>query len=387
VTAPAASLELPAVVLFEEALRHNVATMADYAASAGVSLAPHIKTHMSPELTRRQLDAGAWGVTVATVGQARSAVDFGAATVLIANQVLDPAGLRWIAAARNAGTNVVFLVDSVAGVRAADAALAGAGDDAAPVLLEWGVAGARAGVRDAATGIEVARAVAGSARLRLAGVETYEALVSDTADGVTDVDGHLRGFRRLAGDLDRLGLFRTDEILLSGGGSSFFDRVVTLLADVALSRPTRVVIRPGAYVTHDHLTYPALSPFGTRLRREPLIPAAELWCHVLSRPEPGRALLGFGKRDAPYDLVLPEVLRISGPDATPRRHGALAVQALYDHHAYLSPGPADDLAVGDVVALGLSHPCGIFERWPELPILDAEGGIVATAHSRVIQSR
>ena len=63
---PASGMEWPALLLKESALRHNAEVMARYCAERDVSLAPHGKTHASPELWRLQQDAGAWGVSVAS---------------------------------------------------------------------------------------------------------------------------------------------------------------------------------------------------------------------------------------------------------------------------------------------------------------------------------
>src|SRR4029077_21013508 len=73
----AAGCSYPVLTLRESALAGNLAAMAAYCAGAGVELAPHGKTDMSPELAARQLASGAWGITVATIGQLRAYRAFG----------------------------------------------------------------------------------------------------------------------------------------------------------------------------------------------------------------------------------------------------------------------------------------------------------------------
>src|SRR4029453_3516244 len=90
-------LGIPALVLHEEQLAHNISTMADYCRHHGVELAPHAKTSLSPQLIRRQMEAGAWGATAATVAQVRGLVAIGVPRVLLANLLVDPAAIRWIA--------------------------------------------------------------------------------------------------------------------------------------------------------------------------------------------------------------------------------------------------------------------------------------------------
>jgi D-serine deaminase-like pyridoxal phosphate-dependent protein len=89
---------------------------------------------------------------------------------------------------------------------------------------------------------------------------------------------------------------------------------------------------------------------------------------VVSRPEPELALLDAGKRDFPFDEGLPTPQRIGGRDAEAGHH----ISALNDQHAFLrTPGTArDDVPVGTVARLGLSHPCTAFDKWRLLPVVD-----------------
>jgi D-serine deaminase-like pyridoxal phosphate-dependent protein len=108
----------PVCVLRDEALSHNLATMADWCDERGVELAPHGKTHMAPQLLARQLASGATAVTVATVSQARAYRAFGVRDFILANELVDAAALRWVGAELSADAEFHFVcwVDSVAGV-------------------------------------------------------------------------------------------------------------------------------------------------------------------------------------------------------------------------------------------------------------------------------
>ena len=112
----AGDLPLPLAVLDRDALAHNVQWMQAYARSQGVDLAPHGKTTMAPQLFRRQLDAGAWGITFANVFQLRVGVAAGVRRALIANQLVQAVELAALQALRvqHADLRVVFLVDSMA---------------------------------------------------------------------------------------------------------------------------------------------------------------------------------------------------------------------------------------------------------------------------------
>lgn len=360
----------PLVTLDAGALAHNLRTMADWCERAGVALAPHGKTTMAPALWQAQLDAGAYGITLANLPQLRVARAFGVRELLLANTLLDPLGLAWLAAELAADPEFRFSswVDSVAAVRLMDQALRAAG--AVPgrpveVLVELGGPGGRTGVRDLATALEVARAVAAAPTLRLAGVGGYEgALAHDaTPRGLATVEAYLAGLVELHDALRAEGLFTAGErVLVSAGGSAYFDQVARVLAPLGAHPDTTVVLRSGAYLAHDDGFYRGVSPLVRGAGDEPLRAALHGWARVISRPEPGLALLDGGKRDFPYDDGLPEPQLIRGG----RVLGG-TVTALNDQHAFLRDSDAE---VGEVVRLGLSHPCTAFDKWTLLPVLD-----------------
>lgn len=110
-------VEFPQLVLKRAELDRNLAAMDAFCAARGVSLAPHAKTSMAPALIRRQLDAGAWGVTVATMSQLRVCLDAGAPNLIFAHELVNPAAAAWLGetlAARR-GQRVYCLADSAAG--------------------------------------------------------------------------------------------------------------------------------------------------------------------------------------------------------------------------------------------------------------------------------
>ena len=132
------------------------------------------------------------------------------------------------------------------------------------------------------------------------------------------------------------------------------------------------------YVTHDSGAYDRLSPLSARVERfvggESLEPALELWSRVLARPEPGLAILGVGHRETPSRLGMPVPLlrrsddgRLQPIDAT-----TASISGMNDHHAYLRLAPSDGLAVGDLVGLGISHPCEAFEKWRTVIAVDED---------------
>jgi D-serine deaminase-like pyridoxal phosphate-dependent protein len=368
----------PVLTLESAALEGNLAALAEFSARHGLAFAPHGKTSMAPQLFARQLAHGAWGITAAVPHQMRVYRAFGVPRIFLANELVDPAALRWLSAELAADPDFRFLcyVDSVRGVELMDAGLGGTASRV-EVVVELGAAGGRTGVRDTATARELADAVAASRHLRLAGVAGYEgALPVKSAAGVREWLGRLV---ELARDFDAAGRFAAvDEIVVSAGGSAWFDAVADVLEPVGgLSRPVLKLLRSGAYVTHDDGHYREVTPFRERVPGEgALHPALLLWTQVLSRPEPGLALLNAGKRDAAYDLDLPvpRVIRDPASGAT-RPADGLTVTALADQHAFVRVAPGSAVEVGDWVGLGLSHPCTSFDKWPLIPVVDADGTV------------
>ncbi len=371
---------LPAMVLKDSALRHNSKLMAAYCKRHDLLLAPHAKTSMSPQLVKRQLDDGAWGVTAATMSQVRIWRAFGVERVILANQLVEPQSVRWVAGELKAdpGFDFYCLIDSVAGVHVLEAALGDSGlDRRLKVLLEVGLQGGRTGCRTPEQALEVAQAVTGSRGLRLAGVEAFEGVIhaESVAASVHAVDDFLGDMRNLVVELDGAGHFEAaEQIILTAGGSAFPDRVAAGLGGRwELSRPVRLVLRSGCYLTHDAVHYHELSPFGGRVPETgALQEALEVWGAVLSLPEPGLALLGFGKRDVPYDLELPvpRLVKTAGPQPPRPLRGEAAIFALNDQHAFMRVGDKADLKVGDLVGCGISHPCTAFDKWRLIPVVD-----------------
>lgn len=373
-------LLLPALVLRGEALRHNVTLHARWCKAAGVSQAPHAKTHLSPEIVRLQLESGAWGITAATVHQARFLAEIGVRHIILAHQVADAANVRALVrlAEQRPEVTVMPLVDSVAGARLLDAHLRRAhASRPLPVLAELGIAGGRTGARSLDTLEAVARAVHDSELLTLVGVEGFEGIlpVGRSAEHIARVDAYLARLADAVAVLDRLGLFdAADEILLTAGGSVFPDRVA-LMPRPSLSRSLRVVVRSGGTVTHDHGPDAAYVPLAPEAGHPlgGLRPALELWAAVVSTPEPGLALAAFGKRDAPYDSHLPVVLEVRR-DGCPVDAEGVEVERMNDQHGFLRHD--GQLEVGDVLRLGPSHPCTAFDKWPLVPVVDDRDMVV-----------
>ncbi|HET9167998.1 MAG TPA: alanine racemase [Actinospica sp.] len=355
-------LGTPLLTLDAPALDANLAAMTAYCAAAGVELAPHGKTTMAPELWSRQLAAGARGITVANVPQLRVGRAFGVQRLYLANALVDPVALRWISAEQDADPSFEFScwIDSRRTVELMVDALSSR-DVQRPidVFVELGAPGRRTGARTADEAVEIAQAIAAAPSLRLIGVAGYEGAVAHdaSAESLEAVRGYLHELSALHSRLLTSSLYGTDTVWLTAGGSAFFDQVVDVLGPMS-SPGVKVLLRSGAYLIHDDGFYAGISPFSRGVGK-PLTSAMHGWARVLSRPEPDLALLDGGKRDFPFDEGLPVPQGVSG-----------VVTAVADQHTFLKPDPRADLAVGDVVRFGLSHPCTAFDKWSLIPVVE-----------------
>lgn len=360
---PLADFSTPLLTFDRAASDHNVSTLMAWAHERGLELAPHGKTTMAPALWSRLLAAGAWGLTVATPWQAQVARAAGIGRLLIANQVVDPVAVQWLASETDAGAEIASWVDSVEGVRLLAES---AGARPVDVLVELGAPGGRTGARGTEAALAVAREVLAAPRLRLRGVAGYEG--SYGADRgpatVARVREYLSELRALAEVL--LSWDALVDPIVTAGGSAFFELVADELAPLTASRGRNVtvVLRSGAFQAHDDVFYDGISPFtGSELEFRP---ALAVWSRVVSLPEPTLALLDAGKRDLPVDLGMPVV----------HGHPGVVVTAVNDQHCYLSL-PADSaLVVGDVLRLGISHPCTAFDKWRLIPEVESADAAV-----------
>jgi D-serine dehydratase len=380
----AEELSLPAAVLYEDRLAHNLRWMQGFIDTYGLKLAPHGKTTMAPRLFQRQLAGGAWGITVATAQQAVVALRHGVTRVLMANLLVGRRNLEMVAeavAAAGPGVSFFCLVDSPGAVEHLGRFFR-ARAQSVDVLLELGPPGGRTGARDAAQEDAVLRALeAWRDTVRLAGVEVYEGVLKDE-QAIRQL--LRRAVRVLEGLIGRERVQR-ERPLLSGAGSAWYDVVAEEFGHALSRQGVDIVLRPGCYLTHDAGLYRAPqariqagNPVARRMLGG-LLPALQVWAYVLSVPEAERAIVGLGKRDVAFDagLPLPAVRYRPGVDTRPTPTPAhWAITDMMDQHAYLRIAAGDDVAVGDMLGLDISHPCLTFDKWRQVAVLDGDYRVV-----------
>jgi len=384
----AEDLPFPVAVLRRPALANNSRWMREFIARTGAKLAPHGKTTMSPQLFAMQMADGAWGLTLATLQQVRVARAAGIGRILLANEIIGRADITYVLdeLERHPSFDFYCLVDSLEGVRRwTESAAARAIGRPVKMLIEIGYQGGRAGCRDLDTALEIARALKeAEPHVSPCGVEGFEGLhQSLPADqAARQVREFLQRIVSAAERIDAERLFAADEIILTAGGSAFYDLVVEVFGGAKLHRPASVILRSGCYLTHDAGLYQrSFNELKQRSDDAQRISggfenALEVWAYVISVPEACRAILGAGRRDFGHDSSMPKPLKHFRPG-----HGTQPVAlsaagweiaAVNDQHAHLLLPTGADIRVGDLIALGVSHPCTTFDKWQMLYVVDDE---------------
>ncbi|MGH6953908.1 MAG: hypothetical protein ACREGL_06985, partial [Alphaproteobacteria bacterium] len=403
----------PLLTLREAAMHDNLRLMRGFAERNGAVLAPHGKTMMCPQIYQDILgEGGAWGLTAATVQQAVVVAASGARRIVIANEVVGRANIEQLAELKRLYPAVRFysLVDSpetvamlerhglprlgAGGLPArsrsgfapafAEPASAGEGRSAEAgrfhVLLEVGHVGGRTGARTVERAMAVVEAVRQSrGALQLSGVECFEGTIAKASvdETVAAIDSFLDFAVEVFTRARAAGAFEgCDEVLLSAGGSAYFDRVAARFGRARQAPNERVVLRGGCYVTFDHGAYlqklreidarGGLEGASGHIRASTAFKGAlELWAMVESRPEPGLAIMTMGVRDLPHDSGFPVPLRQYRDGALSaslfEREPRFRILRSNDQHCYLEVPDGADVRVGDVFAFGVSHPCTAFD--------------------------
>ena len=300
-----ADFQFPIMVLRDSAIEHNIQRMASYCKSLGFELAPHVKTPMAPKIAKRQIDAGAWGLTIANFNQAAIMLASGFTRLIIGNEVMEPTSI--------AKDNRFFVL----GVSGFEGAVPG---------------GDRNGE----------------------GIEKIRIFLRQIIAAATIAKPFIRG----------------EKIIISAGGSSYFDYVVEEFAKY--DGDALLLLRSGGYLSHDHIHYEYLYPFMGLSESDRFYPALELWARVLSVPEANLAILNFGKRDAGNDLDEPlPVLKFAGKPVP----FEAKIKMLNDQHAFMEISPGS-VVVGDLIGCGISHPCTNFDKWRLLPLVNDDYEII-----------
>lgn len=372
VVVPLSAFETPVMTVDMGRVHRNERRLIDWAASRGIKVAPHGKTTMSPALWHSALDAGAVAISFATPWQVRAGFAYGVRRALLANNLVDPVAIRALAdiLGSDPGCELAVWADSVEVAERMARVLEEHGARRPfDVLVDLGGPQGRTGARSVDEAVAIADFVRSRSSLRLRGVAGYEGpFGSDRSDAaVAAIIGFLDTLGDLARELLTRGWFIDVVPIVSAGGSAYPDLVADRLS--SLVGTTELIIRSGSFQVHDSGFYERMSPLRASEVSDPLEPAIHVWARVISAPEPDLVLLDVGRRDVPVDIDFPVIEGVLGEGD--RKILDATVTDVNDQHAFVRGSGAALLKVGDVVKLGISHPCTAFDKWRAVAVVDA----------------
>ena len=287
-----AALDTPALLVDLEVMEQNIKRIMAACRTRGVQWRPHIKGNKTPEIARRQIAAGAIGVTCAKLGEAEVMADAGIDDLLIANQIVGPAKIARLLELRERADPIVA-IDNPTHVAAL---AAGEPNPARPLrlVIEVNVGMNRAGVEPGEAAVKLADEVARHKGLRFAGIMAWESQATRIADAQEKERVVKEALARLAATASLLRDAGHPVAIVSCGGSGTFP--------FCIEQPGVTEVQIGGAIFSDmhylgnfHLDFP---------------PALTLLASVTSRPNPTRIILDAGRKALPPDPAMPKPLRL-----------------------------------------------------------------------------
>jgi D-serine deaminase-like pyridoxal phosphate-dependent protein len=347
IVAPNQQIDTPSMVVDEEILHQNIAEMASLAASMGVNLRPHIKTHKTPEISRLQLGAGAIGVTCAKIGEAEVMVDAGVEDVLLAYPIVGEIKIRRLMSLTERARMIVAL-DSRESAEALSDTLS-AEDRVLDVYVEVDTGQRRAGALAGNDAVALALELARMPGLRLIGVMSHEGHANtqppDTIEEVALEAGH-----KLVDTAEQIRHKGVDISVVSVGSTPAAAYTPTIHGVTEM--------RPGTYVFKDTTAF-RYGIYG------PDRCAARIFATVISHPAPDRCIVDAGSKTLALDMSKghPGHGYIIG-------HPAAVIDRLSEEHGVVVLPPEDErIAIGDRIEIIPNHICPSVNLMDELVIV------------------
>lgn len=350
-------VDTPAVVVDLAKLKRNIQDMASFAAQAGVSLRPHVKAHKMLSIARLQLKAGACGLAVAKLSEAEVMLESGCQDILIANQVVTPEKIQKLIHLSEKA-KMACAIDSADNALALSQAAHSRGKKI-PVLIEIDTGLRRCGVLPGQPVIDLAKTVASLPGLRLEGLMThaghaYAAKNLEEVKWVGQREGEI--LAEMAEKLRRLGL--PCQVVSVGS---------TPTARYAGKVPGVTEIRPGNYVFYDAVQV----ALGVAQEEQC---ALTVIATVISRPDPGRAVIDAGSKVLALDRGAHGTAAVRGFGLI-KGHPDYVLERLSEEHGIISLPPGADLRIGEKLEIIPNHAC---------PVVNLCDTVVVTEEDKII---
>jgi len=338
------TLPSPAILVDRDKLDANIRSMQQACDVGGIELRPHMKTHKMVEVARRQLAAGAKGLTVAKLGEAEAMLPSGVKEIFVANSLVGRAlAPRLTALGERLSDLRVGLTSEAHFEPLAD--LAAATGRRLGVMLAVDTGLGREGTRSDEVALRLAGRLARHAHLELKGLYCHE--------------GHFYGLPQeqvpaaLEDMLERMHQLRSaiDPALVVWPGCSVTARLAT-----QISRGRVQAVRPGAYMFGD------LSLCRTTRVMDPQDVAVQVLATVVDRPEPGLALIDAGSKTFSSDRTPENIFAVAADGRD------LNVVRVNEEHGYLRGGDVDQLKIGERLTFIPAHICTVINLTNEVTV-------------------
>jgi D-serine deaminase-like pyridoxal phosphate-dependent protein len=322
-------LMTPCLVLDLPALDRNIARMAALCRDAGVALRPHAKTHKSVEIARRQIAAGAVGISAATLGEAEVLVVGGIGDILITSVIVGEAKHERLMCLLRTGANVTIVADDM-NVAKSLADAASRHGIRIPIYMDVDMGRHRSGVLEIDEAVELAGFLHGHAAFAFKGLQGYAghlAHVPDLSARIEGVDAAGSRLRAIRSALTSRGI-PVEQMSGASTGSALID----------IERRTYTELQCGSYVCMD-VEYDAvpLDRAATRLFE----PALFVRATVISKIIPGQATIDAGHKHF-AGTAAPRIARGLAANAQARPNS--------DEHGFITLAAEDDgIRIGDAI--------------------------------------
>jgi D-serine deaminase-like pyridoxal phosphate-dependent protein len=343
------NLDTPSLLVDVDALDANIKLMSGYFAKRHAKLRPHFKSHKCTAIAKRQMDAGAIGITCAKLGEAEVLANAGIKDILIANQIVGPMKIRRLLELSKRAHPIVA-VDGLDNLRMISEMASKAGVTI-KVLVEVDVGLGRCGVAPGKAALDLAQAASTLPGIKFMGLQGYEGHAVDLRDEKERTE---KTRAALKGLIDSRRMIESSGIavqIVSGGGTG------TYLINGDVDGVDEV--QAGSYALMDW--------WYTDIRPE-FRQAMSILVTVISRPRPNIAIIDVGRKGCGAEWGPPRVKTIPGakiPSFNSEEHGTVQ----------LPEGAGDNLRVGDRIEIIPSHGCTTSNLYREF-VVHRDGNVI-----------
>ncbi|KJC42415.1 threonine aldolase [Bradyrhizobium sp. LTSP885] len=331
------ALNTPALILDLAVLKANIARMAEFAASGGLALRPHVKTHKSPHIARLQIEAGAIGLCCAKIGEAEVMAEHGLTSGLhLTSPVVPLPALQRLVALNLRTEDLSCVVDHPANVEALGEAARTSGRPLG-VMIDIDPGIRRTGVGSPAAALRLLEAIRREPFLRFAGVQCYCGAQQHIESFAARRQAIVERNAFIAEIVETLAAADARPSVITGGGTG------THRIDAELGLFTELQVGSYVFMDREYLDCDLAgdggpSPFETSLMVD---------ARVVSANSPGLVTVDAGFKAFSTDAGAPSVLAGAPKGSTYRFMGD-------EHGALLLPSGVN-LPLASLVTFGVPH--------------------------------